>query len=204
MFSMFSVHGTAQEESRLRVVLCGGLSLPHAPEVFKKGSSNGFNMGGGINYRVKRQIAFQALVNYDRFPLDEEGVLDQTAEEFGSVLSSLSIQGADASFLSVSGEFIFSFIGLPNTATPYAIAGMGMARISVSDVTISGSFLGADFTETTEGISETNPLAFFGAGVYIPLDERIGVLVEGRYQFIFREDERTNFVSLRGGVRIGL
>ena len=33
---------------------------------------------------------------------------------------------------------------------------------------------------------------------------RFGVFVEGRYQFNFTEDERTDFASLRGGVRIGL
>lgn len=41
-------------------------------------------------------------------------------------------------------------------------------------------------------------------GVDIRLNDRIGVFIEGRYQLYFTSDERTDFASFRGGVRIGL
>lgn len=57
--------------------------------------------------------------------------------------------------------------------------------------------------QTVEGESDTKGMATAGGGVDISISERVGVFVEGRYQFVFT-DERTDFASFRGGVRIRL
>jgi opacity protein-like surface antigen len=96
-------------------------------------------------------------------------------------------------------------VGDPGKVSPYVIGGGGIAHISAGDTTVSGSFMGVHLAqETIPGESENKPIAVVGAGVDIPLGERVGILVEGRYQLVFTGDERTNFASFRGGLRIGL
>ena len=78
-----------------------------------------------------------------------------------------------------------------------------MARVSKGDTTASVSFMGIRDEETLEGESETKVMASIGAGFEM-LGERVGIFVEGRYQFNFPEFEegRTDFASFRVGVRI--
>jgi hypothetical protein len=99
---LFAVSATAQEESALHFLLNGGLSLPQKPDVFKDGWSQGFNVGGGVAYRLSRHFALQALVNYDRFPFDEEGLLRiftrETGFDPGDVGLSIDVRGAEISW----------------------------------------------------------------------------------------------------------
>lgn len=205
---LFSVPAIAQEESNLYLLASGGLSLPQNPDPFKDGWSNGFNVGGGAGYRFSRHLAVQALVNYDRFPFDEQGLFTLFTEEFGfdprDFGLAIDVQGAETSVLSISGELKASFVGNPSKVSPYLIGGVGMSHLSIGDTTFSDSFMGVVLVEqTVEGESVTKGMATTGAGVDISISERVGVLVEGRYQFVFA-DERTDFASFRGGVRIGL
>ena len=215
---LFTRLATGQEESKIHFLLNGGLSLPQNPDVFKDAWSNGFNVGGGVGFSLSRHLTLQGLVNYDRFPLDEQGVLDLISggtvddEEtifffdplFGSNSLSIDVQGAEISILSISAELKASFVGDSNKVSPYVIGGSGIARLS------GGRDIRVFFVDFTELIAETIPreseikgMATVGGGIDIPFGG-VGVFVEGRYQFNFTEDERIDFVSLRGGVRIGL
>jgi opacity protein-like surface antigen len=206
---LFSVPASAQEESKFHFLANGGLSLPQSPDAFKDGWSSGFNLGGGVGYRLSRHFTVQALVNYDRFPFDEAGVMDLVIDEVGidprDLGISVDIQGADASVLSVSGELKASFIGDPDKISPYVIGGAGIARLSISDTRFTGSVMGVELLdETLEGESETNWMATFGGGVDIPLNQRVSLFFEGRYQLIFPEGDSTGYASFRGGAKIGL
>ena len=209
LFLLLAATATAQEESKLHFLLNGGLTIPQSPDVFKDGWKQGFNVGGGLGYRLSRHITVQATVNYDRFPFDEEGVFDSFTEEFGfdprDLGISIDITGADMSVLSVSGELKASFVGDPSKISPYVIGGGGLAHLSLGSATFSGSYLGQELVEDAMGgESETKLMATIGGGVDIPINERIGVFVEARYQFNFTSEELTNFAGVRGGVKIGL
>lgn len=226
---LFSVPAIAQDDPTIYFLVNGGLSLPQKPQIFKTAWKQGFNVGGGMGYRFARQFSVQALVNYDRFPFSEAGFMDLFTEEVGidprDLGLSLDVQGANVTVLSVSGELKASVFGDPDKVSPYVIGGFGIAHLSTSDTTLSLTSLdlvlnyydylepsfyynpalyGIDFTETIEGESETKMMALFGGGVDIPIGERVGLFVEVRYQFNFTEDDRTDFASFHGGVKIGL
>jgi opacity protein-like surface antigen len=140
---------------------------------------------------------------------------------------SIDVQGANVTILSVSGELKASIFGDPDKVSPYVMGGFGIAHLSTSDTTSSlatpelelntydylygdTSFyydlsqFDIDITTTIEGESETKMTAIICGGVDIPISERVEFFAEGRYQLNFTEDDRTDFASLRGGVRIGM
>jgi opacity protein-like surface antigen len=206
---LLAVTATAQEESKLHFLLNGGLTIPQQPDFFNDGWKQGLNVGGGVGYRLSRHLTVQAMFNYDRFPFDEDGMLDALTAELGldprDMGFTFDITGADMSVVSVSGELKASFVGDPSKISPYVIGGGGIAHLSMSSVTMTGSFLGMQLAEETmEGESETALMATVGGGVDIPISERLGVFVEARYQFNFTSEELTNFAGVRGGVKIGL
>ncbi|MCZ6727618.1 MAG: hypothetical protein O7A98_09745 [Acidobacteria bacterium] len=51
-------------------------------------------------------------------------------------------------------------------------------------------------------MSETSAMATVGGGLDIPIGERLGAFVEGRYQTNFTEGDSMNFGSFRAGIRI--
>ena len=72
---LLSPHPNAQGESQAQVLFNGGYSLPQTPDVFKDAWNNGFNLGGGAGYRFGR-FTVQGLVNYDRFSVNDDGVME--------------------------------------------------------------------------------------------------------------------------------
>jgi opacity protein-like surface antigen len=216
---LLSVSATAQESS-VQLLLNGGLSLPRGPEVFERGWSEGFNVGGGVSFRFTRHLTVQALVNYDRFPFDNEGYDAFLEEAIGFRLGPPDeTQGNEVSILSASGELKVSILGDRRTVSPYVIGGGGVARFAYGARTVSlgpdpdliltpydylyGSiWLGGEFT--VEGESETVAIATVGGGLDIPLGRRLAIFVEGRFQWNFTSYDTRDFVSLRAGARIGL
>jgi opacity protein-like surface antigen len=204
---LLSPHAYAQGDSQTQVFFNGGYSIPQKPDVFKDAWNNGFNVGGGVGYRLGR-LTFQGLVNYDRFSVNDDGVMNVLTEEIGfdpTMLGlDLNIQGGNVSVLSVTGEVKVSFVADSGAVSPYVIGGGGLGRVSTDDVTVSLELFGERFQETVESESETKPMATVGGGVDIPIGERAAVFAEGRYQWVFTSDESMGFVTIRGGVRIGL
>lgn len=204
---LLSPHANAQGDSKFQVLFNGGYSLPQTPDVFKDAWNNGFNVGGGVGYRLGR-ITVQGLVNYDRFSVSNDGVMSILIDEVGfdpSILGlDINLQGGNISIISATGEVKFSFIEDSGTVSPYVMGGGGLGRVSTDEVTVSLELFGESLQETVESASETKPMATVGGGVDIPIGERAAVFAEGRYQFVFMPDERLEFISIRGGVRIGL
>ena len=119
---LLAVPAAAQEESKLHFLVNGGLSMPQKPDVFKDAWSEGFNVGAGVGYRLSRHLTIQGMVNYDRFPFDEQALLDMAEEELGidpgEFGISIDVTGAEASALSVSGELKVAFVGDPSKVSP--------------------------------------------------------------------------------------
>ena len=205
---LLSVHANAQEDSNVQILLNGGYSLPQKPDIFKDVWNNGFNVGAGVGYRFSGRFTVQGLVNYDKFSVTDNGIMDILTEEIGFDPSELgleiNLQGGSVSVLSLTGEVKVSFVEDPSKISPYVIGGGGLGRVSTDDVTVALTFLGESLEESIEGESETKAMATVGGGVDIPIGERAAVFVEGRYQFVFMSDERMEFVGIRGGIRIGL
>jgi opacity protein-like surface antigen len=138
---LFSAPAVAQEEFKLHFLANGSLSFPQKPDLFKTAWKPGFNVGGGVGYRFSRHFSVQTLVNYDRFPFDEAGVMDFFEEEFGfdprHLGISIEVQGANVSVVTVSGELKVSIFGDPDRVSPYVIAGAGVARLSTDEATVS-------------------------------------------------------------------
>lgn len=199
---LLSIPSMAQEDSKLHFLVNAGLSTPDAPDAFKSGWKDGTGIGGGVGYRFSPRLSVQGLVNYDRFGLDSQKILAEL--DLGSLPPGVdvNVSGADTSVLSLSAELKASLRAGPNRASPYVTVGGGVADVQVSDTTISASFLGIEFTETLPGRSETVAMATVAGGVDIPISDRYGAFVEGRYQTNFTEGDSLDFSGFRAGLRI--
>lgn len=199
---LFSVPTMAQEDSKFYYLVSGGISQPEAPDVFKDGWKDGTSIGGGVGYRFSPHLSVQALLNYDRFELDGNRLLDGAGLDPIPDFIDISINGGDTSILSLSGELKASLREDSDRVSPYVTIGGGVADVQVSDVRISTSFLGIELEETVAGMSETAVVATVGLGLDMPLGNRLGAFVEGRYQTNMTDDDTTDFGSFRAGIRI--
>ena len=197
---LLSVPAMAQEDSKLYFLVTGGISQPEAPAVVANNWKDGISVGGGVGYRFSPHLAAQAVVNYDRFDFDGAGLL----AEFGPMpdFVDINIDGGEASVLSLSGELKASLREGLDRVSPYVTIGGGVAEVKASDIVISTSIFGLEFTETVPGASETVAMASVSAGLDIPIGRRFGTFVEGRYQSNFTDGDSTDSGSLRTGIRV--
>lgn len=199
---LLSVPTMAQEDSKLYFLVNGGISQPEAPDAFKDGWKDGTSIGGGVGYRFSPHLSVQALVNYDRSELDGERLLDEAGLDPIPGFIDINLSGGDTSVLSLSGELKASLREDPDRVSPYVTIGGGVADVKVSDVTITTSFFGIELEETMEGMSETAVMATAGLGLDMPIGERFGAFIEGRYQTNLTKGDATDFGSVRAGIRI--
>jgi len=204
---LLSVPTTAQENSKLYFLVSGGISQPEAPAFFQDTWKDGTSFGAGAGYRITPHLSFQGLVNYDEFDFDSAGVTAMILDgvDLGPLAEfvDIDISGGSASVLSLSGELKASLKEDPDRVSPYVTIGAGVADVKLSDTTFKTSIFGIEVDEMQiEGASETAAIATAGLGLDMPIGERVGAFVEGRYQKTLTEGDSTDFGSLRVGVRV--
>jgi len=185
-----------EKVKRVSIYLGGGIALPMSPSSFSDFWSMGYSFGGGLGYAFSPSLAFVGQVDYNNFALDGDAILEQSG--FGGM--GISISGGSASIFSISGNLRANLIPTPNSLSPYFIGGIGYATVSTGDFTLSGG--GQSITEG--GFSESHMSVLFGVGLDIPASEALDVFLEGKYGIVFTEDQTSNYIPLRAGVKIKL
>jgi opacity protein-like surface antigen len=89
---------------------------------------------------------------------------------------------------------------LNGPVTPYAIAGLGMSFLSMSDPTIT--YNGQDVTALAgvgKAPSESDFAIDFGAGAEFKIAKSVGLFLDFRYVLIFTKTENTSFIPITVG-----
>jgi opacity protein-like surface antigen len=186
----------------------GGLAVPVAPKELTDGWKEGYDIAGGVGVRLTNHVSIRGLIGYDRFRFDDVGVMSLLRDELGfhpaDVGASVDFAGGDTTFLSISGEVKFSFVGDTSRFSPYVFGGGGATRVEIDDlrVTLDAPFVGP-IEDTIEGTNDTKGMATVGGGVDIPASESFAIFVEGRYQLTFLDEERGGNAVIRAGVQLG-
>jgi len=179
-------------QSRTMVSMSGGISIPVAPDTFVDYWGAGYNISGGVGYFLGHQqrFAVQGCVDYSNHPLDEEEFLKAAG------VSGISISGGSLQVLAVSVD-IRASLGLADArAVPYFLGGVGLFRMSMSDMAAAG---GGEFYSQEINESESKIGYGFGAGLDLRLTERSGVFLQAKYSIGLTEDEAMHHLPLKIG-----
>jgi hypothetical protein len=130
---LFAATALTQDEKKVTLSLGGGISFPSQPSLFSNYWKMGFNFGAGIGYPLSPSVSLVSLFDYNTFAFDEEGFL--TDNGFGGY--GISVSGGTATIISLLGNIKASLAQAPGSAAPYLLGGLGLFRISTSDVTVS-------------------------------------------------------------------
>ncbi len=174
----------------------GGVSIARAPDFFTDfwGVGMSFGGGGGITIGDSKQSAVLFSIDYSRHTMNEGKLLAAAGIPAGQ---DLSLSGGTLIHLNVLGNFRHNLKSVDEGASPFVIGGVGISRLSASDITVAGG--GQVVTEPIDD-SSTKLGISFGAGVDIPAGEKFGIFIELKYGIGFTENESTQTLPVRVGL----
>ena len=198
---MLSSTAWAQEPARVGLFFDAGFAAPQSI-TFKNTWGTGVIGEGGATFVLTNWFALQAVVGHGRFAVSEAAIRDQLTS-YASADAAVDVLGGEISTWSFLGEAKISLSGNPNDVVPYAIAGVGMAHVTEAPSTIRLIYQGELYDEQkTTGSSSSDTTVSVGAGVDVPVKERVRFFAEARYQIILKEYESLEHVGLRAGFRL--
>lgn len=158
----------------------------------------GFGYGGGLHLDINFIPGTNLRISgdYISFGLNEDDYKKVAAEYnpgFGS--TGFSLSGGRISILSASANGRF---GLPfPVVSPYITAGVGIAVIGSSDLSVS--YLGQVVSPSPEQSDETKPSLNIGGGVDLNIAVAT-IFVEAKYTVIFTSRESSSYIPITIGV----
>jgi opacity protein-like surface antigen len=173
--------GTAAADAGRPFKLGGalGASLPLGD--FGDFADVGFHFGGLIEYKPTAiPVNLRGEITYHRNSL-KEGAFQGFPDADG-----------DQSILGFIGNVFFPFGDAASTARPYAIAGLGLYRLSASGDQ-PGTNVDLDVSSTKFGINLGGGFTFNLSG--------FETFVEARFHSVFTETNNTNFIPLSFGFK---
>ena len=169
-----------------------GFSLPSSPEEFSDYWNSGINFGVGIERPISPKLIFQACLDYNTFPMNE----DKFLSEAGVSGYDISLDGGGASIINVSANLKAPLSVKESSVTPYFVGGLGIFRLSVGDITVR--YQGQ--SETAEGASETALSILLGTGLDFTINPKVKMFVEIKYGIGFTEGESTKYIPIKVGL----
>ncbi len=186
----------AAEEGELRPFVEGGVTVPVAPETFRRLWAAGLGVGAGLEYGFNPVAGVWGRLEYARVGLDD----DEARRAFFTPGAFDGVSGGEADLWSLH-------VGLRVRAPsgrlrPYAEVGGGVGRISTSSALVRyrdfatgepRSYGVAFGSETQVGFSG-------GIGVLWARPGSFGVYADVHIDVLLTEDDPTQYVPVRVGV----
>jgi hypothetical protein len=207
--------GFAQEGSDIDVYASSGYVIPSSPMAFANYWRMQYGGGLGIGYSLSPSVTLIGSVEYYRFALDESGVGERFDTQymrniwiFNDVTLSPSAEASSVMTVAVNVRVTPS--GLDGVLSPYAIAGGGLMRFALSEISLpTASTLtinSAPIVMTAEqkivGGTETAAFLQGGLGFDVNVSETITPFVESRYVFGFAKGVNASYIPVTVGIRM--
>lgn len=181
---------SAQAPTPFSIHVGGLVSLPNSPDQFADAYKTGFHGSVGLGYKLFPGLQAVGKVEYHRFELDHG------ADPW---LATLEIDGGHNNMwmFGVDGRWAFNVPQAP--FKPYALGGVGMARISVTE------FEGAGLLAA--GLNEFQPEAqselYFnvGGGLEFLTGPMWSLFGQVRYVSVQTEGEASTFIPITIGLK---
>jgi opacity protein-like surface antigen len=182
---IFAVGASAQMSKPFTVYAGAGLSFPMS-DGLKSVQNTGFHGSVGVGFNAMPMLQIVGKIEYHSFAADQAEyslALGTTEDVKGGTFAPL--------MFGVDGRYAFSLPAAP--FAPYAFGGIGLARISWSDIT---------YGSTTLSFEDQTKMYFnVGAGVEFDITPAASLFVQGRYVNIATEGEATTMIPFTVGLK---
>ncbi|MBI1805778.1 MAG: outer membrane beta-barrel protein [Ignavibacteria bacterium] len=215
--AMVAQEDSTQLASR-EITISGGLSYPYLPSEFKEIWENGlggsvlsWNAGIGYGYSfAPGDFGYGAIsltFDYNRFAFNPSGYRDYVFTQYVESDPKLAqeaytgtiIARGSAKIATAMVNFKGSFSTTKRTVAPYFLIGIGFSYFTSDSVSIAGATrlftMGADHQSAFSWS--------VGVGVEVPINECLGVFVQGKSVLGVRDSPRQYF-PISAGVRVGI
>ncbi len=165
----------------------------NVPEPLKTVYGTGY--GGGVHLDINLPMVFgiRIAADYTTYAPDNDKFRTAVADYTGRNVSGIELDGGRFNIFSISANAKF---GLPTPViSPYLTGGVGVASISMSDLTVKYQGLPIPSPNVSTG---TKTALNIGAGVELNLV--LTLYLEAKYTVIFTDGESSSFVPVSLGV----
>ena len=189
-------------EGKTSIYLGAGLGSPMSPDNIKKQHNMGLNFIVGVGYQFNPTFQIMPRVAYNLFPLDEDYVLKELEQELDEDLSGVTLDGGTLKVLEfgTDGKIYLTPASGALKFKPFFSGGIGMAKISFSDVKLE--YQGIGISVPVAG-SETKLTFNFGAGFDAKISPTMAIFANANYYLVTTEGETFSYLPIRVGLKIG-
>jgi len=183
-----------------------GIAISAFPDPWKDYYGTGFGGGGHADANIAPFFSARLNVEYYSFGSDKDKLKTVVAPQFGITASDItSISGGNISVFIVSMEALGK-IPTKSIVTPYALFGVGIHSINLSD--LSGSDrLGRSTTVTSDDIKFNGGTRLgldFGFGLEYRLNRMVSLSTEFKYVLVFTENNTSAAMPITIGANFHL
>jgi opacity protein-like surface antigen len=157
----------------------------------------GWGYGGGAHVDVDLlMISLRFSGDYTTIALDQDKYRSELTKLLGPTANSYTIEGGNLKFLTAMANLKWKLLPLP-VVSPYLTGGIGIARMSIGDLTVR--YQGAPIGGLPTVETQTKSLINIGGGVDLKL-AGVALFVEGRYTWILTDSEKTGYIPISVGI----
>ncbi len=181
---------SAQAPQPFSLHLGTAVSLPTSPQEFADFYKMGFHGSAGIGYKLSPGVQAVAKIEYHRFQLDAEA---------DPLLAGLNVDGGHNNMWMFGGDLRYAFDMPQAPLQPYVLGGLGLAHISISELSSSNPL--------ATGLNDYQPEAqnkvYFnvGTGVELATGPMWSLFAQVRYVSVQTEGDPSGFIPITLGLK---
>ena len=156
----------------------------------------GLGFGGGIHLDVSfAMLSVRLSGDYLKFSPDNDKYQEALTKIIGTAAGQFSVTGGGISMISGNLNAKMSILPLP-VVKPYLTGGIGLARLSVDDASITQNGV---VTRSIPGFaSDTKTMFNVGAGVDVSLG--VSLYIEAKYTWVMTDPTTSTLVPVQIGI----
>lgn len=207
----------AQEGGGLEVSLTAGTVLPSSPMTFANYWTAQYGGGLRAGFPLSESVSLIGSLEYYSFTMNETGVKDGFNTDYVRDIwifdrVTMSPSADQSSVLALSANLRVAPSPRSGLLSPYFIAGLGVMRVSMSEISMPVTSVLTINTNTIDmtaqnrivGGDQTAVLLQSGLGVNFKISDSFNAFVEARYAIGFTEGHSTSYIPLSVGMKVRL